>query len=233
MAKSLTPGPRQFTLQTMGATIGNTTSIPPWQAMATSLGTSTYWTTNYADLRGLVGVESKSLALSAGAINLQEASDIFINAAPDEFGWCWAYDMLTTVPLSEDSISRIGHSLITNAGTYTPGFLQNTTALGIGTRDPEEQTLNPSQIVWGSWRFFASNGNFRMADENATQVVQSGLFGQGDYVTSNALYYTRIFILDDNATSITIPSANLVIWGSMKDITVAEEMTSMMRAYQR
>ena len=233
MAKSLTPGPRQFTLQTAGVVATNTTTIPPWKASATGGGTDTYWTECYCDLRGLIGVESKSQGLSIVSVNLQEADDIFLSPLPENFAWGWVFDILTTVPLSDEAVERMGHGLQVNAQSYTPGFLPNATAFGMGQDNLDEQTLNPSQVVWGSWRFLAANSQFRLALESATQVVQSGLFGQGEIVTSQGLYYTRIVILNDNGTSMKMPSANLAIWGAIETITEAEEMTQMMRAYQR
>jgi len=47
------------------------------------------------------------------------------------------------------------------------------------------------------------------------------------------LYYTRIVILNADGSSARMPSANLAIWGAVETITEAEEMTQMMRAYQR
>lgn len=235
MAKSLTPGPRQFTLMTPGTICAGTSTISPWDASsASSGGTITYWTQTYCDLRGMIGVESKSQGLSVISVNLQEASDIFFSPTPEAYAWGWVYDILTTVPLSTDSVERIGHGLQTNPDSATPGFLPNASAFGMGNAgEREEQTLNPSQVVWGSWRFMAVNQQFRLALESATQTVQSGLFGQGEIVTSQGLYYTRIVILNDDGSSAKIPSANLAIWGAISNITEAEEMTQMMRAYQR
>jgi len=234
MAKSITPGPRQFTLMTPGVVATQTTSIAPWYAAGTASGSVTYWTQTYCDLRGMIGVESKSQGLSILSVNLQEADDIFLSPVPDSFAWGWVYDILTTVPLSDEGIQRIGHGLSTNANSYTPGFLNNTSAFGMATSPfSDEQTLNPSQVVWGSWRFMAANSQFRLALESATQVVQSGLFGQGEIVTSQGLYYTRIVILNADGSSARMPSANLAIWGAVETITEAEEMTQMMRAYQR
>lgn len=234
MGKSLTPGPRQFNLMTPGVVNANTTSVPPWQAVNTAAGTATYWTQTYADLRGLIGVESKSQGLSILSVNLQEASDIFFSPVPDGSAWGWVYDLLTTVPLSDEAILRIAHGLSTNADSATPGFLPNTSSFGMGVGAPiSEQTLNPSQVVWGSWRFMAANSGFRLALESATQVVQSGLFGQGEIVTSQGLYYTRIVILNADDSAARMPSANLAVWGAIETITEAEEMTNMMRAYQR
>lgn len=234
MGKSLTPGPRQFNLMTPGGTFTATQTLPPWHASSTAAGTATYWTQTYADLRGLIGVESKSQGLSILSVNLQEASDIFMSPIPEGSAWGWIYDILTTVPLSDEAIERIAGGLSTNADSATPGFLPNTSAFGMGVGAGRlEQTLNPSQVVWGSWRFMAANSNFRLAVESATQVVQSGLFGQGEPVTSQGLYYTRIVILNEDDSSARMPSANLAVWGAIETITEAEEMTNMMRAYQR
>ena len=232
MAKSITPGPRQFTLMTPGAVVSAQVGPPPWKGASSAAGSATYWTQTYCDLRGMIGVESKSQGLSILSVNLQEADDIFLSPVPDDFAWGWVYDILTTVPLSDEAVLRIGHGLSANSGSYTPGFLNNTSAFGMGeTKD--EQTLNPSQVVWGSWRFLAANSQFRLALESATQVVQSGLFGQGEIVTSQGLYYTRIVILNADDSTARMPSANLAIWGAIETITEAEEMTQMMRAYQR
>lgn len=217
---------------TPGVVVTATQTLAPWNAAGTAAASVTYWTQTYCDLRGMIGVESKSQGLSILSVNLQEAADIFVSPIPDQSAWGWVYDILTTVPLSEDGIKRIATGLSTNAGSYTPGFLNNTSAFGMGeTKD--EQTLNPSQVVWGSWRFIAANSSFRLALESATQIVQSGLFGQGEIVTSQGLYYTRIVILNDDGSSARMPSANLAVWGAIETITEAEEMTQMMRAYQR
>lgn len=232
MAKSLTSGPRQFNLMTPGVVVTATTAIAPWEAAATVGATVTYWTQTYCDLRALIGVESKSQGLSILSVNLQEASDIFISPIPEGAAWGWVYDILTTVPLDDAGVQRIAHELATNADSYTPGFLSNTSAFGM-EGDRLEQTLNPSQVVWGSWRFMAANTVFRLGTESATQVIQSGLFGQGEIVTSQGLYYTRVVILNESTSSARVPSANLAVWGAVETITEAEEMTQMMRAYQR
>ena len=233
MAKSITPGPRQFTLQTLGQTVGLNSAEEPWNAATTGGSTVTYWTQTYADLRGLIGVDSKSLGLATLSISLQESSDFFITPALDQQAWGWAYDILTTVELSEDSILRIGHALQTATEARTPGFLPSSGAFGITSSPRDEQSLNPSQVVWGSWRFMAVNSAFRMGSQSATQTVQSSMFGQGDIVTSQGLYYTRIFVVNDDLGSVCIPAANLVIWGAVKKVTEAFEMASMMRAWQR
>lgn len=176
----------------------------------------------------MIGVESRSQGLSILSVNLQEATDIYV---PGE-KYVYVYDMLTTVPLTEHSISDIGHALATSPDSHTPGFLANANAPSTGD-DPDEQTLNPSQVVWGMWRLFAGNTAYRLGLDTATQVIQSGIFGQGEIVTSAGLYYTRICIADAEATAINIPSANLAVWGAVSSITEAQEMTAMMRAYQR
>lgn len=220
-------GPRQFTLMAPGGTFQNSNTLPPWQHVS-STGGPTYYHETYCDLRGMIGVESKSQGLSILSANLQEATDVYV---PGE-KYVYVYDILTTVPLSTATISKIGHALATSPDSETPGFLKNAELTYLGD-DPDEQTLNPSQVVWGMWRLFAGNTAYRLGLDTATQVIQSGIFGQGEIVTSAGLYYTRIAIANAEATAINIPSANLAVWGAVAPITEAEEMTSMMRAYQR
>lgn len=201
--------------------------LAPWRVVNTPGGPGYYHET-YCDLRGLIGVESRSEGLSIMSVNLQEATDVYV---PGE-EYVYIYDMLTTVPLAPNVLVDIGHLLTTSADSRTPGFLRNVTATYLGD-DPEDQTLNPSQVVWGMWRLFAGNTNYRLGIEVATQVIQSGMFGQGEMVTSAGLYYTRLVITNDESTPVNIPSANLAVWGGIESITESEEMTSMMRAYQR
>ena len=177
------------------------------------------------DLRGL-----DDLGLQPSSVTLQEGGPFILHANETS---AMMFDVLTTVRPTEAAMGE----WFTNINTQgnPPGFLRG--EAGAPAAGPDQQTLNPSQIVWGLWRLFGVNGSFRLSVTDwPTQTISSGYFGQGEVQVPPSCWWTRLVILDKDAdppTSCGVPSTNLVVYASAHTMTDPEEMTAMMRAVQR
>ncbi len=224
---------RQFCPQLEGGTVGAGDAHGQWD-QATGYGGlgECYFVSTPLDLRGLMAGNEQGLFFNS--ISLQESRPWSVPVAEGvEQGWFMVYDMLTTVPLTMHTIAEC--FVRPDTGTSVcPGFLfpMNTLA----NEWPEtEQTLNPSQIIWGVWRLFCNNMSFKLPETFGLgmSVLQSGYFGQGDYAVSPSLYYTRIVCTAAPADVIVVPSANLLTNARAEPITAPMEISQMMRAAQR
>ena len=225
----VTVGPRQFTLMCSGTQMANGAfsafHSSGWQATGIAAGFGYYFQSK-VDLRGLL-VDGKNRGLNPLSVILQEA-------APVEFAtedtYCMVYDILSTVQLDEQLIERIYETYSTPGDV--PGFLDPRVATPTGTES--FQDLNPSQVMWGLWRQFGGNGMFRFQPtEFATQVINSGYFGQGEVAVAPEIWWTRLVRTFADGDTVIMPSANLVLHADAIAMTEAQELTQMMRAVQR
>lgn len=226
---------RQFCPQMTGAVLGQTDPPDLWDAVPLvdygGLG-DCFFNRQELDLRGLMAGNEQGLFLDT--ISLQEACPWTVPVSEGvEQGWLIVYDMLTTVRPTRHTIAETFVRPDTGQNS-APGFLL---PADIATNDwpPSEQTLNPSQVIWGVWRLFCNNMSFKLPETFGLglSVLQSGYFGQGDYAVSPALYWTRIVCTADVNDVIVAPSANLLMNGRAENITVPMEISQMMRAAQR
>ena len=182
------------------------------------------------DLRGLVAGNERGLYLDT--VSLQESMP-WRMPIDSEGAIIVAYDMLTTVRPTRHTIANVFIRPDTNTSVL-PGFLFPADVL---TTDwpPSEQTLNPSQVIWGVWRIFCNDSAYKLSPEwgTALRVLQSSYFGQGDYAVSPALYWTRIVVTLREIDVANVPSANLLCNGRAENITTPQEVSQMMRAAQR
>lgn len=226
---------RQFCPQIMGGVMGNFSAPGLWDVIPAAdyggLGCC-FHTTQDLDLRGLMAGNEQGLYFDS--ISLQEQRPWTIPVAEGvEQGWLIVYDMLTTVRPTKHTIAET--FVRPDTGTSVcPGFLMPANVL---TNEwPEsEQTLNPSQVIWGVWRLFCNNMSYKLPEVFGLgmSVLQSGYFGQGDYAVSPSLYWTRIVLTADLADVIVAPSANLLTNARAEAISAPMEISQMMRAAQR
>jgi len=225
----VTVGPRQFTLMCSGTQMANGAfsafQNSGWDVTGIDGGWGYYFQSK-VDLRGLL-VDGKNRGLNPLSVILQEAGPLEFATADT---YCMVYDILTTVRLNEQLIEGIYESYSTPGDV--PGFLDPRVAT---PQDKETfQDLNPSQVVWGLWRQLSTNGTFRFAPtELATQIVNSGYFGQGEVAVAPELWWTRLIRTTGDGDTVIAPSANLVIYADSIGLTESQELTQMMRAVQR
>ncbi len=110
-----------------------------------------------------------------------------------------------------------------------PGFLLPADALS----QSGDQRFNPSQVLWGMWRFWGVDRNIVLGTTLGTKVVQSGYFGTNEPLVAPGTFWTRILVPYQQADTFIIPSTNLVQQGLAVDLATPVELTQMMRAAQR
>lgn len=225
---------RQLCPQMEGALLGNYATVGQWDVMAAAAYTGmgcAFFNIQEIDLRGLMAGNEQGLYFDS--ISLQESRPWANPVAVTEQGWVVVYDMLTTVKPTEHTIANTW--IRPDTGTScAPGFLFGANASSTEW-PPDEQTLNPSQVIWGIWRAFGQEMNFKLPEAfgNPLGIMQSGYFGQGDYAVSPTLWWTRIVYTASDEDAIVIPSANLLTNARAEKITVPMELSQMMRAAQR
>lgn len=226
---------RQFAPMMTGAGLGNTDPPDLWDVVPLAdyggLG-DCFFNIQELDLRGLLAGNEQGLYFDT--ISLQEACPWFNPVTEGvEQGWFMVYDMLTTVKPTRHTIAETFVRPDTGQNAC-PGFLL---PADVATNDwpPDEQRLNPSQVIWGVWRCFANNMQFKLPETFGlgVTVLNSGYFGQGDYAVAPSLYWTRIVCSAAIADVVVAPSTNLLINARAEKISVPMELSQMMRAAQR
>ena len=221
-------GPRQYTMMAPGSALGGTQpGENGWQVVPAAIGPSAgvaHFYQTKLDLRGL-----DDLGLQPLSVTLQEGAPVTLHT---EHTSAMVYDVFTTVRPTEENMGNWWTSI--NIQANPPGFMAG--ASGLPTNpDPDVQTFNPSQVMWGLWRLFGVQASFRLsATDFPTQTISSGYFGQGEVQVPPSAWWTRLVILDsDSITSLGMPSTNLVVYARAESLSDPEEMTAMMRAVQR
>jgi len=225
----LTVGPRQFTLQKDICAVKM--ASPHTSGDSIEFGGSDWefapspkflWNQTKLDLRPYYQANNTK-ALDLLNITLQE-SPVWSTGSSDIGVAVW--DILTTVRLNRQTITDVVLSL------RTPGFLI-TVPPGTGITEPliQTQILNPSQVVWGLWRYLDHDINL----DRLLVLRASSYFGEGEIVVSPALYWTRIVTMysPSEGSSMLIPAANLVVHAAAVDITEGQELAQMSRMAQR
>jgi len=186
-----------------------------------------YHTQNILDLRALLAGNESGIAMTA--MNLQEGGP-WSCSTENYRGWFMTVDFVTTVKPDDEFLAEMFQQP-SIPGAW-PGMLRG---LGVAWDEegPSKQDFNPSQVLWGLWRFWGTDTQNALGSVPTVRVLQSGNFGEGETVVSPALWWTRLVITDAIDTAIIAPSANLVCRGAAVDLTTAQEVTQMMRAAQR
>lgn len=222
---------RQFTMQNYGAMLQNYNHSGSWEPLSSTLVSSPMvgWrNTQKLDLRGLLAGKETGVGIS-NAI-LQESGFVQAPVAAREAG-IFILDMLTTVVPTDEMLADCYRY---NAEAVMPGFLH---PIGVASLS-SEQSMNPSQVIWGLWRFFCKDANLNPKDTFQMRVINSGYIGEGEPMVAPHVYWTRLVFGLDSITASTsypclIPSANLVVLGEALDLTVPQELTAMMRSAGR
>ena len=222
------PHPRQFTMMSAGDIVANYQRRGEWRVIPVAEFSGAgccYYTVNTLDLRALLAGKESGVEISA--IIPQEAGP-WTPVVAEFNGWFYTVDILTTVEPTEQSISNIFKQ--PDMSCDVPGFLS---CLDTPDLPPTSQDLNPSQVVWGWWRYWATDRNATAGTNALAKGAQQGYFGEGETIVAPALFWTRIVVTMADTDSITIPSSNLVVRGMAVDLTMPQEITQMMRAAQR
>ena len=224
---------RQLCPQIEGAQLANYITIGKWDVVPNAdyagLGCA-YFQIQDLDLRGLVAGNERGLYLDT--VSLQESLP-WTMPVEAEGAVIVCYDMLTTVRPTRHTLANVFIRPDT-CTSVLPGFLFPASA---STNDwpPSEQTLNPSQVIWGVWRVFSDNTSYKLTPTwgKGLRVLQSSYFGQGDYVVAPSLCWTRIVVTMEELDTVCVPSANLLCNARAENITTPMEVSQMMRAAQR
>jgi hypothetical protein len=227
MAKAVTPGPRQWSMQLPGSVMGNGAATAPWEVTDIVAATGDgYYCQAKLDLRALTSDPKTSRGVSLANISLQEAGPWDITGGETERAIV-VYDMLTTVRPSEQGVLEPIFAGFSLPG-LTPGFLNPT-----GTDDSDDNPLNPSQVIWGYWRQMGVDRNIVGGTDMFSIAVGSSYFGEGEVMVGPEVWWTRFIAGVADATQVMTPSANLVCYAGVVPLTEPQEMTQMMRAVQR
>ena len=226
---------RQFCPQLPGSVLSNYVADGSWQVIANAdydgVGCA-FYNIQEIDLRGLLSGNESGLYMDSISLQESEAWNGPLSGPEDNAG-VMCYDMLTTVRPTEHTIANTWVRPDTRT-SVCPGFLFTTDAL-TNNWPPSEQTLNPSQVIWGLWRAFITSSEYKPSGLWGVpyRVLQSGYFGQGDYAVAPTLYWTRMVFTLAESDAIATPSANLVCNARAENITTPMEISQMMRAAQR
>ena len=211
-----------------GDAVQNYSRQGEWQVVAVGdfLGSGCcYYMTASLDLRGLLAGDESGIEVSA--VIPQEAAPW--QCVTSQFaGWFYTLDILTTVHPTEESIA--GWFKQPDLSSEMAGFLH---PLDAPVHGPEHQTFNPSQVLWGWWRYWGTDRNATTGTLSVATGVQQGYLGEGETIVAPALYWTRVIVTEATADAIMIPSSNLIVRGMAVDMSTAQEITQMMRASQR
>ncbi len=221
-------------MQSPGCTMQNYVATAPWEVINSTLVTAptvAYWNTQRLDLRGLLAGDETGIGISN--VILQEAAPVKLPTSNRE-GACMVFDCLTTVKPTEENMARWfeGTTYVADVGGFlAPADFPEPTS--------SEQRFNPSQVVWGLWRWLVKDAVLSpKAGDFDSRTINSGYWGEGETIVAPNLYWTRLVFVLDNTTQgssypVVMPSANLVVLGEALDLSTAQEVTQMIRAAQR
>lgn len=221
-------------MQSAGCTMQNYDADGKWEPINSTLVTAptvAYHSTERLDLRGLLAGKEEGIGISN--IILQEAAPIRLPTSNRE-GSCMVFDCLTTVPLTDENMAQWFEA--TTYQTNVAGFLKNADSPGVAA---SAQELNPSQVVWGLWRWVVKDAVMSSKPgEFEVRTINSGYWGEGETIVAPALFWTRLVFVTDNTLQassypVVMPSANLVVLGEALNLSTAQEVTQMIRAAQR
>ncbi len=208
----------------------------PWPMMC--------WNDTKLDLRAL---NQGGKGLDIGGLALQEGAWIAANnkgwvttgggvEKPEFDSPVYMWDVVTTEKMTPQAL----YAMI--AGYQCPSFL----ALSDDYAFPDAGTapdFTPSMVLWGLWRYLVPSRNFEAPQ--IFELVQSSEFGFAETLVAPQVYWTRVFIIPDVRTNTGdapaspyineyfCPPANLILSGSVRDLTDGEEMAQMSRSLGR
>jgi len=222
----LTVGPRQFTLQ-KDSVLVKTDSSPAGPSWNEEGGSNWVWGGNGKYLSNQTKLDLRPYRESNGSRAL-DLLNITLQESPSWLNGSTSIGILVTDIFS--TVRLTPHTISLNWEMKTSGFLNTRPSGATGTQSTD-QSLSPSQIVWGLWRFFDHDANLGQLLINRA----SSYFGEGEIVVAPALYWTRIVSMysPSEGATMLIPSANLVCHAAVIDISEGQELAQMARMAQR
>lgn len=223
------PKPRQFVQMMPGDVLGTGAQGERWDVAASGSPSGfIYYCRDNLDLRALLSGKEPGIQMTS--FILQEAGPWAATISGDR-GYFMVIDLVTTQRPTEEFLIELWEQPALPG--RQAGFLIPDNALA-ADKSPDDQDFNPSQVEWGFWRLWGITDTNALGPSTlALSVNQSGYFGTGEVAVAPGLHWTRVIVPYQDGDIITIPSANLVSQGVAVDMTVPQEISSMMRAVQR
>lgn len=176
--------------------------------------------TTKLDLRALLDGGAKGLDF----LNISLQESIPWTAHKESAATPYVMDVITTV--------RPSTEMLQTWLVLPPGFRGG--LVGAPTDPVERNWLNPSQVIWGLWRYFVLNQQMPN-DKSCLELIASSSFGDGEVAVAPNCYHTRIVSYTgwNNAPPTHIPALNLVCSAQVVDMNEGQEFTQMIRGSQR
>ena len=229
-------GPRQFNFMAERLTYSHATTLETnmngWE-LVTSVGSSANKVAVFEsklDLRAFN--EDAGTALAPLSVSVQE-SGALTGGTTNTARPCYTtiVDFISSVKIPMGRFESMWRD--TDAvDAELPSFL---TGGYTGSNDLEEnRQYNTSQIIYGKWRFYATNESITaMSNVRMLQQIQGGEFGSGEVITAPHAYYYRVAVLANAAHTLHIPAANWSVHASIVDLPEYVELAQMARLAQR
>ena len=236
MSKGISSGAKSFSMQlpghsSLGVTVGGLNNARGWNYDLLASNNMCSIRTKL-DLRaynqGGKGLDIRSLALQ------ESGSWSAITPEDDYPPFVHCVDIFSSVPLTENSLAAMNPDIGAAGGKYhfLPGFLADPAAF----LNPEEQTLNSTQVIWGLWRRFAWNQMFPYDLANRLSpltTLDSGEFGSGEVLVAPFAYWTRVVFWYNADMTLYAPVSQIEFGAVTMDLPDLVEMNQMARMSQR
>jgi len=197
-----------------------------WQAMDVGGNNRLIYYESKLDLRALLDGDAKGLDIMN--ISVQESIPWSVNKLQPTTPY--VLDVITT--------TKPTNQMIATWLILPPAFRAGEEYPSTGIPEPPGTSpadafyiLNPSQVIWGLWRYMGVDQNMPNTLQ-ALSVQSSSSFGDGEVAVSPQLYHTRIVSYEGGFDQV-LPAANLVIAAQVVSLTEGQEFTQMIRGSQR
>lgn len=225
-------GPRQFQFMAPRVAFSHGTTdasaLYGWDVTESSAGTNNVgFYESLLDLRAFN--QDPGTALAMVNVAVQESGPFVGSTTNTESpAYCTVVDLVSAVKIPVERIASIWLDNDAYEGGY-PSFLVKGTP-NTAWDAPENRQYNTSQIIYGKWRFFATDTSLTGGDNaKMMRLTQGGEFGSGEVITAPTAYYYRLVVLANARHSVKVPAANCAIHASVVDLPEFVELQQMAR----
>ncbi len=211
-----------------------TVAAAPYQTSTTNVtNTNVFWLESEIDLRGMLTDDTKAFNMLTNSVQEAGPWRATTTEADPLTPTYLIYDVISAVQLDPETIRGFSWDNYPLPG-QVPGFLLPTNYVS-NRVGPDQQELNPTQIIWGRWRQWCCARDLPKfgSDAFGTTVSQSGSFGSGEVMVQNQAYYYRIIFIQTPGTTVSVPSANIAIWAEIVKLSEGAALTQLSRLVQR